>query len=263
MRQHIDLAWLKRDAHQAWFAPRLAALQPGLGRVRLHELAWLASSDGGTEPTQADQAGAQVTGVLASAVLELRRYDALLLTVSLETLVWTRRCLAALPKAPVVPIIGVLDGLQSGAMIDLLELGMTDFVLSTVCPQEFRARLIIAVSRAPRYVPLREPSVSFGRPLIDPRNHALSDPRNPVIAHSRAGQEQVAERIAVSHLVWPTIPFQENKQRVISLFEKQYLRALLRRSNGNITEAARLAQKDRRAFWELMRRHGLVSGPRG
>lgn len=261
MRQHIDLAWLKCDTHQAWFLTTMASLQPALARVRLHELPWLSASVDALQ--SGDQTALGSSRVLANSIVELRRYDALLITVSLDTLVWTRRCLAAMPKAPVVPIIGVLDELQSGAMIDLLELGMADFVQSTVCPQEFRARLITAVSRAPRYIPLREPNVQFVRMGVDPRNRGLADPRGQAIMNRRSGPDQAGERLAVSHLVWPTIPFQENKQRVINLFEKQYLRALLQRSNGNITQAARLAQKDRRAFWELMRRHGLVSEPRG
>ena len=248
MRHYIDLAWLRRQDHQTWFAQTLTGLQPALARVRLHELTWL------EESTVAD-GPALVTGdstrVLANSVLDLRRYDALLLTISLDTLVWTRRCLAAMPKAPVVPIIGVLDGLQSGAMIDLLELGLTDFVQPSVCPHEFRARLIAAVYRSPRFIPLREPTLSYGRIPADPRNPAVADPR--------AGLEPLTEPMTVSHLVWPAIPFQENKQRVITLFEKQYLQVTLRRANGNITQAARLAQKDRRSFWELMRRHKIAS----
>lgn len=248
MRHYIDLAWLRRQDHQSWFKPTLAALQSGLNRVRLHELQWLEQP---TPPGASVLCPDDTTRVLANATLDLRRFDALLLTVSLDTLVWTRRCLAALPKAPVVPIIGVLNGLQSGAMIDLLELGLTDFVQASACPHEFRARLVAAVFRSPRYIPLREPKLSYG--------HAPADPRNPAVPDPRAGIEPLTEPMTVSHLVWPSIPFQENKQRVITLFERQYLQVALRRANGNITQAARFAQKDRRSFWELMRRHKIAS----
>ncbi|UOD50238.1 helix-turn-helix domain-containing protein [Orrella daihaiensis] len=248
MRQHIDLAWLSRADHQSWFERTLTGLRPALSRVRLHELNWLADFELARDQNQRAEESAQV---LANAVVDLRRYDALLITVSLDTLVWTRRCLAALPKTPVVPIIGMLEGLQSGAMIDLLELGMADFVQPAVCPHEFRARLIAVVCRAPRYFPLREPTVGIAPTLIDPRNPACTDPR--------IRPEPPAERLAVSHLAWPTVPFQENKQRIIALFEKQYLMLTLRRANGNITQAARLAQKDRRSYWELMRRHNITS----
>ncbi|MCD8505228.1 MAG: hypothetical protein LRY49_09755 [Burkholderiaceae bacterium] len=247
--QHIDLAWLHRDTHQPWFEPMLSRLGPALNRVRLHELKWLGQPQ--DRAAQAIRPDLKSSQVLANAVLELRRFDALLVTVSLDTLVWTRRCLAAMPKAPVVPIIGVLDGLQSGAMNDLLELGMTDFVQPAVCPQEFRARLVNAVCRYPKYMPLREPGAPFGRMPVDPRNPQRADPRH--------GSEPNPEKLTVSHLVWPTIGFQENKQRVIDLFEKQYLASVLQKAHGNITQAAKLANKDRRSFWELMRRHRLTS----
>lgn len=248
MRQCIDLAWLRKEDHQTWFRPALTRLRSGLERVRLHELQWL---DQVRQDMSQDSCSGDSTQVLANAVVELRRYDALLLTVSLDTLVWTRRCLAALPKTPVVPIIGVVEGLQAGAMVDLIELGLTDFVQATVCAQEFRARLITAVCRAPRYCTLREPILRQGP--------ALFDPRNPASIHPRAGHQPATQRVAVSHLVWPTLAFQENKQRVIALFEKQYLKLTLGRANGNITQAAQLAQKDRRSFWELMRRHNMTA----
>lgn len=260
MRQHIDLAWLRRDRHLHWFESMLNGLKPALTRIRIHELNWLSETvnaqwmQDNSMLRSGVQSVPESARVLANAVVQLRRYDALLVSVSLDTLVWTRRCLAELPRTPVVPIIGVLDGLQSGAMIDLLELGMTDFVQPSVCREEFRARLITAVSRSPRYVPLREPVASTQLAPVDPRNHDRADPR----LHNAWPNE----KLTVSHLVWPTIAFQENKQRVIDLFERQYLRESLRRANGNITEAARLAKKDRRAFWELMRRHELTSNAR-
>jgi hypothetical protein len=260
VRQHIDLAWLRREAHHGWFESTLSAIQPALNRVRMHELPWLVQGHGAGHARAGDISDVMVHDsprVLANSVVELRRFDALLITVSIDTLAWTRRCLAALPKTPVVPIIGVLDQLQSGAMIDLLELGMADFVRPAVCAQEFRARLISAVCRTPRYIPLREPArAGLPRPVfIDPRNPRRGDPRQ---GHEPV-DEKVGEKFAVTQLVWPNIPFQENKQRIIDLFERQYLRATLRRANGNITEAARIAHKDRRSFWELMRRHKVAA----
>lgn len=40
-------------------------------------------------------------------------------------------------------------------------------------------------------------------------------------------------------------------------FEKQYISQVLRASRGNISRAARLAQKDRKDFYDVMRRNGL------
>jgi len=51
--------------------------------------------------------------------------------------------------------------------------------------------------------------------------------------------------------------FQAQKARVIAEFEKNYIQNLLRVHQGNISQAARFAQKNRRAFWELMRKHEI------
>ncbi len=40
-------------------------------------------------------------------------------------------------------------------------------------------------------------------------------------------------------------------------FEKQYISQVLRASRGNISRAARLAQKDRKDFYDVMRRNGI------
>lgn len=54
-----------------------------------------------------------------------------------------------------------------------------------------------------------------------------------------------------------TVSFQKAKQELVSLFERDYLEDALRRSKGNIAEAARASGKARRAFFELMRKHGV------
>jgi two-component system response regulator GlrR len=55
----------------------------------------------------------------------------------------------------------------------------------------------------------------------------------------------------------PTAKFHQLKREVVNAFEQRYLTDILRAHNGNITHAARAAGKHRRAFWELMRKHGL------
>jgi len=56
-----------------------------------------------------------------------------------------------------------------------------------------------------------------------------------------------------------TLSFCEAKQRVVDHFENKYLREVLRRAGGNICHAAQLAGKHRRAFFELMKKHGIES----
>ncbi|NIR63020.1 MAG: hypothetical protein GWN00_05700, partial [Aliifodinibius sp.] len=40
-------------------------------------------------------------------------------------------------------------------------------------------------------------------------------------------------------------------------FEKSYIKRALLIHDGNISRAARASQKNRRAFWELMRKHKI------
>jgi DNA-binding NtrC family response regulator len=52
--------------------------------------------------------------------------------------------------------------------------------------------------------------------------------------------------------------FKALKAHAVAEFEATYIRRLLASNDGNISKAARAAQKDRRAFWQLMRKHGIV-----
>jgi DNA-binding NtrC family response regulator len=51
--------------------------------------------------------------------------------------------------------------------------------------------------------------------------------------------------------------FRTLKAQVIRDFEFGYLQTMLNRHGGNITRAAHAAGKNRRAFWELLRKHGI------
>ena len=55
--------------------------------------------------------------------------------------------------------------------------------------------------------------------------------------------------------------FQQLKAKAIDQFEQSYVRRLLLIHEGNITKAAHAAGKDRRAFWELMRKHKITARP--
>ena len=51
--------------------------------------------------------------------------------------------------------------------------------------------------------------------------------------------------------------YQELKARVVSDFEKTYIERLLMIHRGNISRAAQAAQKERRTFWGLIRKHRI------
>lgn len=55
----------------------------------------------------------------------------------------------------------------------------------------------------------------------------------------------------------PPQSFREAKARAVEAFERGYLEQLLLENAGNISRAARAAQKNRRAFFELLRRHEI------
>jgi DNA-binding NtrC family response regulator len=52
--------------------------------------------------------------------------------------------------------------------------------------------------------------------------------------------------------------FQTMKSRVVWRFEHDFLTSVLHAHRGNITRAAHAAKKNRRAFWQLLRKHGLL-----
>ena len=51
--------------------------------------------------------------------------------------------------------------------------------------------------------------------------------------------------------------FQERKEKVIEEFERAFLNELLSTHHGNVSQAARAAKKERRAFQRLLQKHGL------
>ncbi len=55
--------------------------------------------------------------------------------------------------------------------------------------------------------------------------------------------------------------FKAQKARLIVNFERSYLQRLLADHDGNITRAARAADKNRRAFWQLLRKHKITLPP--
>jgi two-component system response regulator GlrR len=78
---------------------------------------------------------------------------------------------------------------------------------------------------------------------------------------------QAEELIREHHVLLPGAPartgsaaaetFQQAKARAIAEFEAAYVRELLVAHGGNISRAARAAEKNRRSFWELIRKHGI------
>lgn len=55
----------------------------------------------------------------------------------------------------------------------------------------------------------------------------------------------------------PLASFQHAKAEAVRLFEHDYVLRLLRHTGGNVTRAAQIAGKERRAFGKLLKKHGI------
>jgi two-component system, NtrC family, response regulator GlrR len=53
------------------------------------------------------------------------------------------------------------------------------------------------------------------------------------------------------------VSFRAARAHALEMFEREYVIEMLKAHNGNITQAARVAGQDRRAFGRLVRRHGI------
>ena len=53
--------------------------------------------------------------------------------------------------------------------------------------------------------------------------------------------------------------YRDAKARAVEQFERRYIEGALASCHGNITHAANAVSKNRRAFWQLMRKHGIDS----
>jgi two-component system response regulator GlrR len=63
--------------------------------------------------------------------------------------------------------------------------------------------------------------------------------------------------------VFDEISYRTAKLRVIQEFDRNYLTRLIQRTQGNVTRAAQLAGKERRAFGKLLKRYGICAEGEG
>jgi len=183
---------------------------------------------------------------LSTAALALRRFDGCLLPVSPSSLSWTRTMLANVPRDAGVPIIALLFDISAPAILDLLSLGVTDFVRAPACPEELRARF---VSHLPKRGHGQE-RPNNGRSALATSGHCR--PKPPLMTSTLSSVDLDSLDIRFTDE-----SFREAKARVVDGFERAYLRRALLRHSGNVAQAARASCKHRRAFWALMRKHQI------
>ena len=290
MRQQIDCAVLALSTHRPWLDSALKQVEPAMARIRLHYLDWESQSQSQSQSQlqsrlQSDPAPQTPVDTnvnvdiqaFAQASVSLRRFDVCLLPVSLETLGWTRQALAAIPRGPFIPIIGVLRGLRSAAMQDLLELGLADFVRLPLCPDEYRARILSTVSKVPRHgTSLREPELGYGAmgsgmqsngyvSALSTGRQSIGTPHKNQVkqmkSNTRLMLNQSGGQVRNKNVTIQNESFRASKAKVVEEFERAYITRTLERHDGNIAQAARASEKHRRAFWALMRKYQIDAGP--
>ncbi|CAM5182492.1 DNA-binding response OmpR family regulator OS=Castellaniella defragrans OX=75697 GN=HNR28_002756 PE=4 SV=1 [Castellaniella defragrans] len=250
MRERLDCVLLAAD-RQAWVDT--VASPPHGGRLVLHTL-----------PPHLNTPSA----MLADAALLRGRYDAGLIHVDEASLGSWRMALAArLPRHPAMLLVYAV-GLRAQAISDLLALGVTDFTQPPFCAEELRARiehnLLRALPAGVAESPADYTTPGLGQPSRPAAQRITPDTETHLCDTilSRSGTELEAYAVALAtQRATSRASFRAAKGEVVARFERAYIRAALGRHSGNITLAAQTAQKHRRAFWALMRKHDIDPTP--
>lgn len=173
-----------------------------------------------------------------------------------------------------VPVIALLFDMSAPAILDLLSLGVTDFVRAPACPHELRARFM-SLQRRARPTSLTGPDIALRMSRLPlesgrysahhiaraPGRHAARLVYEPPVAHeSPLKSNEKVPSVCLGEVIdvrSTDEPFRQAKARVVEGFERAYLRRALSRHSGNVAQAARASCKHRRAFWALMRKHQI------
>lgn len=250
MREYLDCAVLSTTCSTSWVEPWLSSYSGS--RMQLHTL----DTHDITRP--------ESVVALASSAMLLRRYDACLLPVHEQNLAWARTALSAAHGVLHTPVLALARNLKAAALNDLCSLGLADFIREPACAEELRARIerLLGGKRYRAVVGLEHPGIGettgqyVSTPLID-RQEAIC-----ATILDRSGLELDAFAAAsATQCATSKESFRAAKSKVIARFERAYITAALGRHSGNIAMAARSAQKHRRAFWALMRKHEIDATP--
>jgi len=267
LREKLDCAVLMTPGHAAWVQDWVDSYRGQCGRLRFYAV-----------DLESLAPGAPDMQLLACARLALRRFDCCVLPVATASLPWARTILVNTDAELPIPLMALSFDIAAPALLDLLSLGIADFIRAPVCFDELRARLvnlyrqmrlgantmgIATARRAPFVEPssrlsldsdsrrkrggcVREPWRDYGAITREP--HASS-----IALTARSADESDAFDFGAS----VDEPFRQAKARIIDGFEQAYLRHALSRHSGNVAQAARASSKHRRAFWALMRKHQI------
>ena len=268
LREIFDCAVLMTPGHEGWVRNWVDSHQGQFGRVRLYVLDVAGLDAGAPADTQ----------WLSRAQLALRRFDGCILPVAPESLSWVRTVLASAEARLRIPLIAVVFDITAPGILDLLSLGVADFVRAPVCADELRARLVhwhrqarphAFTESATALSLMSSPApVSEADRTPQPRNRRPSGSiQEPFRAYGglpgskHLSPRKKSPRPATENEVFDIgsidQPFRQAKARMVEDFECAYLRHALSRHSGNVAQAARASSKHRRAFWALMRKHRI------
>ncbi|CAB5515269.1 hypothetical protein LMG26857_04334 [Achromobacter anxifer] len=301
MREVLDCGVLLAPGHDGAMRDWVAQHPVRQTRLRLHlaslnplRYAGAAEAPQAHEPVQPD------VQALARLAVAFRRYDACILPVAPFSLAWTRMALQQARAELTTPVLLLLSDMKAPAIEDLLNLGAADFITQPVCLESMRVRLGRMARGVPGRgvvrADLREPAASYRGPAAGYREAAAGyrEPaagyREPVAGYREpagrfrdsrplpgeaGGQrsqairaraaaefaEQVLTNARTAHSRSAQESFRIAKAKVVDGFERDYIRLALSRHGGNVAQAARACSKHRRAFWALMRKHGIEAAP--
>ncbi|CAB3856274.1 hypothetical protein LMG26858_01978 [Achromobacter anxifer] len=301
MREVLDCGVLLAPGHDGAMRDWVAQHPVRQTRLRLHlaslnplRYAGAAEAPQAHEPVQPD------VQALARLAVAFRRYDACILPVAPFSLAWTRMALQQARAELTTPVLLLLSDMKAPAIEDLLNLGAADFITQPVCLESMRVRLGRMARGVPGRgavrADLREPAASYRGPAAGYREPAAGyrEPaagyRDPAAGYREpAGRfhdsrplpgeagaqrsqairarmapefaEQTLTNMRTAHPRSAQESFRIAKAKVVDGFERDYIRLALSRHGGNVAQAARACSKHRRAFWALMRKHGIEAAP--
>lgn len=285
MREVLDCGVLLAPGHERAMNGWVRSQQAALTRVRLHTVALAprtphGATDGATEG--ATEGAAAAPDALARLALALLRYDGCILPVAPFSLAWARMALQQARGQLGTPILLLIHDMKAPAILDLLNLGAADFIAQPACLESMRVRLGRLARRSmpqdtdhghgvhegpARYLGALAGSGATASqgwgPVAaapDSRPRVAAD----VMEHALLGMRYQPQQQAPQHSQHRRMPqesFRLAKARVVDGFEREYIRHALSRHGGNVAQAARACAKHRRAFWALMRKHGIEAAP--
>jgi len=247
----IECAVLLNPVRENWLKAWIARNVGASPRLHLHVYELGQGND-----------GAPSVHALRDVNLSMRRYDTAILPISYASLSWARTALAgavcryALP----IPLLALVEGLRAPAIQDLFALGVADFLREDSALEDLRVRLTQMTSA-------QGPTACAGwqRACDDTHTPAWpgveTDPALTQLTEAGPCQQETGDAMARDARPAADETFRTAKTRVVACFERDYIDKALSRHAGNISMAARSAQKHRRAFWALMRKHRIDAAP--